>query len=551
MLPAGAPGPEPPRAGSLGGLTRPLLFAACVATAGGLLTSNPILTVVAIWSLVAIILLLWREGALPVLLFAMGLQWLSVTMTLIQADLRGESIDRMAVFSTGRELGTATWMGCLALVVVALGIAASSFRRPRTIDYVRYYELARRLDSGRLFLLFFALLLFAQVVPVLRSVSGGLGQVVVGIGSLRYAVLTLLLYQGLALRRTWRLPALAFVLEVVVGFLGYFSTFKEAFVVLVIAAIAAEVRLTRRMVVYGLSSTLTVCLLASFWMAIRTEYRRTLNAGTGVQTVSVPVSTRLQALNRALSLVGPEELAEGFHNGLRRFAYIEFFAAVREHVPLRRPHSGGEIWYSALAHVTQPRLLFPDKPALVSDSVLTNRYTGYRFAGRDEGTSVSMGYVPEAYIDFGFPWMLLPMFGLGILWGLIDRYFCEFSRSGLLGVAMTVSIFAIVGNFGQGITQLMGATLNRSIMYAVFLFFGYRTMLTVLCAGNPPPLIAEDWPPPDEVGEFDEEEEAVLEAGDMDPLPPSDRPHLPSHGPQTSAARAPGGPPRNVSKELH
>jgi hypothetical protein len=68
-----------------------------------------------------------------------------------------------------------------------------------------------------------------------------------------------------------------------------------------------------------------------------------------------------------------------------------------------------------------PRLLFPDKRA-INDSELTVHYTGLNLAGAEEGTSISMGFMAEAYIDFGPLGMFFPIFALGLVLGGLYRW---------------------------------------------------------------------------------------------------------------------------------
>ena len=64
------------------------------------------------------------------------------------------------------------------------------------------------------------------------------------------------------------------------------------------------------------------------------------------------------------------------------------------------PHENGALWLDAITRPFMPRLFFPSKTA-INDSERTNYYTGLAVAGAEEGTSISLGYVAESYIDFG------------------------------------------------------------------------------------------------------------------------------------------------------
>jgi len=61
-------------------------------------------------------------------------------------------------------------------------------------------------------------------------------------------------------------------------------------------------------------------------------------------------------------------------------------------------------------------------------------------AGAEAGTSIGIGYVGESYIDFGPVGMFTPIFLLGLLYGVINRFFITRTRYKLLGSAFAVSI---------------------------------------------------------------------------------------------------------------
>jgi hypothetical protein len=63
-----------------------------------------------------------------------------------------------------------------------------------------------------------------------------------------------------------------------------------------------------------------------------------------------------------------------------------------------------------LQYVFEPRLFFPDKPDIKSDSEMVRKYSGVWVAGEDQLTDIAFGYAAESYIDFGIPMMFVPMF---------------------------------------------------------------------------------------------------------------------------------------------
>src|SRR5437763_3280459 len=73
-------------------------------------------------------------------------------------------------------------------------------------------------------------------------------------------------------------------------------------------------------------------------------------------------------------------------------------------------------------------------------------YTGVQTASSEQGTSIGIGYVAESYVDFGPQFMFLPIFLMGVFYGLIYRAFVTQSRYALLGTA-TASAILIFGAY--------------------------------------------------------------------------------------------------------
>lgn len=157
------------------------------------------------------------------------------------------------------------------------------------------------------------------------------------------------------------------------------------------------------------------------WTAVKRDYREFISGGTQEQVVLVGYSDRIPDLfDRVKALDGPL-MALGADRLARRISYYEFFGVVLRRADQQTGSTGGAIWGEALLSPLMPRLIFPNKP-VIDDTKLTSEHTGINPASWRNGVSVSMGYMAEAFIDFGPIFMFFAIAGLGALIGSIYRW---------------------------------------------------------------------------------------------------------------------------------
>jgi hypothetical protein len=141
--------------------------------------------------------------------------------------------------------------------------------------------------------------------------------------------------------------------------------------------------------------------------------------------------TQGERINRAYSLsntfIGSDtQTLQTTLDGLvDRMWTIYYPALAMARVPTVTEHTNGTLIIGAIQHILTPRVFFPDKADLPSDSDLVRKYTGLFVAGRESGTSIAFGAMAESYVDFGMPMMFIPpvLFGIfcGIAYGWMQR----------------------------------------------------------------------------------------------------------------------------------
>jgi hypothetical protein len=161
-----------------------------------------------------------------------------------------------------------------------------------------------------------------------------------------------------------------------------------------------------------------------------------------------------------------KQFSKGLDALVSRLSYVDYIAATLVRVPEIIPHQDGRQLAEAFYHVVTPRALFPDKPPVPDDSAVTEYYTGIYILG--ESTSISIGYVGELYIDFGFFGSILVAGLLGFGVGFSARKIALHPGNGpvvtyasLLVIAMPLNIFetAMIKLVGASVTAILASSL--------------------------------------------------------------------------------------------
>jgi hypothetical protein len=134
-----------------------------------------------------------------------------------------------------------------------------------------------------------------------------------------------------------------------------------------------------------------------------------------------------------------------FDSVVERLSYVTFFSRVLDRVPAQEAHANGELLKMALTNTLIPRFVYPDKPALPSDSYYTRRFAGVAVMGGN--TSISIGYMAEFYADWGLTGMFLSVLLYGFWIGLVHRGLRAFVRPRLLVNGALVVVLLPVASF--------------------------------------------------------------------------------------------------------
>lgn len=451
----------------------------------GLLTPNPFLTAASVLVLPVFMKLLWRPGETPVLLFAVSFQWLQVTAKVFHANVLGLNVTELSDYTIASRLPSvesAVWLGLIGLLVLAGGMHLG-IRRLGPVERDRAMWEAMQFSTDRAFVFYLLCTVLASVLQANAWAFGGLIQVVRAAVAIKWVGFFLLGYLVLMRRERYVLLMIAVGMEFISG-IGFFSGFKTVIFVTLILVFTVRYRLKAGTVISGLVLLGALVVFGATWTSIKGEFRAYLNQGTDAQATLVSRSEQFDKLVELVGDLNGETLSLAVGDMFGRIAYVDYFALSMDYVPEVLPHEGGELWKQSVMHVFTPRALFPNKPILPSDSELTMRYTGLALASDDEGTSISIGYMGESYIDFGSLGMFVPILLLGVLWGFMYYYFLSRAHFVSMGYAFATALLVGAYQFEMTGIKLFGGMVMGFLVLALIMRFTERQVGAWLQSGG-------------------------------------------------------------------
>ena len=98
------------------------------------------------------------------------------------------------------------------------------------------------------------------------------------------------------------------------------------------------------------------------------------------------------------------------------------------------------------------------------------------------GTSISVGYMAENFVDLGFPGMLGGVFVLALIYALIIRYFMAFKQPWLLKEGVVLAFIVGVGQNGveMSLPKILGAAVMFFLVYTLLARFVFPRALNWL-----------------------------------------------------------------------
>ena len=426
--------------------------------------------------------LLWRREEAPILPFCLSYQWLFAVVGYLWFVKTGNYPGNEVVGNIrGAVLLSLVGFTCLALGI-RFGIRLWEGFNPKTAARMAGAE--PQYGVFFLFLLTFAANLSGLIWKVnpMGMWFGG-AQILYRLLEFKSVLLVLLWITVLRQGKGYGYAAIAGLLVFVSSFGSTMSAFSFALMLFLVAALREwrpwlsgplDKMKNRRIEAIAVGLVLTVFAMGLVWEgAVKSVWRGQVLNEEGQLTGQASAREFLQTVREQSVTLRFEDALDSVAQRMSSDAL--YFSYVIDRVPAEVPHENGMLTRRALMHVLMPRFLFPNKENLGSDSWLVIQYAGVGAAGAEQGTSIGLGYIAEFYIDYGIPWMFLPLLIYGIIIGLSYRVLQWFSPSHAMWMsAATVMCFGAFASYGGELAKLFGTLVLCVGIYSIILITAGR-----------------------------------------------------------------------------
>jgi hypothetical protein len=104
---------------------------------------------------------------------------------------------------------------------------------------------------------------------------------------------------------------------------------------------------------------------------------------------------------------------------------------------------------------------------VLDDSKHTREFTGIGVSDADSATSFSLGYIADAYIDFGPIYMHVILFFFGALFGVFYKFLYTKAPNEIWSWILTVPFFLLININGADTKKALGWVLIYFLVVAI------------------------------------------------------------------------------------
>src|SRR6185369_15038569 len=312
----------------------------------------------------------------PVIALAFSMQWVSVCVGLFYFTITGRPLD--ATIHSDYRTMVLIGLGCLLAMMAGLWVGrklVAGFSGQATGLRPAYALTFKTLVTA------YALgTLFVGAIQNAAWDYPGFAQAILALAYMRLGLLYLVL-RRLVAENQWPSMAGLMAVEIVLGITGYYAGFREP---LIMAALAFLEFFDRRNVKHWVTISCLITLMAVLgvaWIGVRVEYRKHFQIDEKFIDNRSARIDMLRASIRDWAGQSRNEMWEDIDRFVDRMWTIYYPALAVGRVPSVLPHTDGELMLETLQYVFEPRIFFPNKPDIKSDSEMVRKYSGVWVAG--------------------------------------------------------------------------------------------------------------------------------------------------------------------------
>ena len=391
--------------------------------------------------------------------------FLQIIAGIWQATYLGNDID----YRSG-NMGLATAASLAGLMVMFAPIIYYQNKLPE-ISLAILKKHSDRLSINKTFYTYLIAFFLSGLLNPIRFLLPGYTQIIITLVNLKWFFFLLFGFQSV-LKSKRKKEFYSFIaLEFFLGFYSFFSDFKTVVFFVVVIYIAMLRNFSFKKLIIGSLISIFVFFGATLWTTVKVEYRQFLNKGSASQNVEVSQNEALSKLYDITNSQNKKVTNSATENFLDRLQGTYHLAKTMDRVPDIIPYQNGANWGETFAFVFTPRLFNPDKGDLNTSEKAT-KYTGISYAGLNQGTSFSLGYFSDCYIDFGFFGMIVSLFLIGLLFGTIYFYFLRNSSPNFIfNYSVVCALFMKFFAFEMDSVFFIGGLYTDLLMYFLLLKF--------------------------------------------------------------------------------
>ncbi len=326
---------------------------------------------------------------------------------------------------------------------------------------------AEKINSKRLLVVYIVATVFLTSIRFFFGDAGGADQVLVTISSLKWVFFMMYGFMVWLTKKNRVVFVVIILYEFASSLTSYFSNFKEVLLFAIIISLTFVNNIRPKQLIYGLLAGALLISLLLTWAAIKNDYRQFVNKGRREQVVAVERSEAISKMQSQVADLSWKHYKMAIDLSLYRVQYLHNLSLSMDRVPYLIPYQNGAVWGKNISFVISPRIIFPDK-GIYNASEKARMYSGLKYTGLKEGSSFSLGYFADSYVDFGYVGMYLPLGLLALFVGLIYRTFYSMKALNLLfrfGI-INITLYNFISFEADGLF-LFGRLLTNYIVYTV------------------------------------------------------------------------------------